>query len=94
MKTDNTSKLLLVLTAIFLVSLMMGCMEEPLTEEPEIDDAMMDSIIETETIEGNDNCPNGGFLLKAGNDNNENGLLDENEVSTINYLCHGEHGLY
>ncbi|WP_456458090.1 DUF7151 family protein [Reichenbachiella sp.] len=92
MKTDNTSKLLLIVTAIFLVSLMMGCMEEPLTEEPEIDDAMMDSIIETETIEGNDNCPNGGFLLKAGNDNNENGLLDEDEVSTINYLCHGENG--
>lgn len=92
MKTDNTSKLLLIVTAIFIVSLMMGCMEEPLTEEPEIEDAMMDSIIETETIQGNDNCPNGGFLLKAGNDNNENGLLDENEVSTINYLCHGENG--
>ncbi|WP_422360484.1 DUF7151 family protein [Reichenbachiella sp.] len=92
MKTDNTSKLLIILTAIFLVSLMMGCIEEPFAEEPEIEDEMMDSIIETESIESDDNCPNGGFLLKAGNDSNENGLLDEQEVTTINFLCHGENG--
>lgn len=92
MKTDNTSKLLVILTSIFLISLMMGCTEEPLNEAPTIEDAMMDSIIETETIEGDANCPNGGFLLKAGNDNNENGILDEDEVSTINFLCHGENG--
>lgn len=92
MKTDNTSKLLIIVTAIFVLSLMMSCVEEPLTEEPTIENEMLDSIIETESIEGDDNCPNGGFILKAGNDSNSNGVLEENEITTINYLCHGENG--
>ena len=38
------------------------------------------------------NCPNGGVKIETGIDTNENGMLDENEVTDTVYVCNGEPG--
>lgn len=39
-----------------------------------------------------DDCPQGGVLVKTGIDENGNGLLDDNEVDATQKVCHGEDG--
>jgi hypothetical protein len=38
------------------------------------------------------NCPNGGYKLEVGLDSNNNGTLDDGEVSSENYICNGNDG--
>ncbi len=38
------------------------------------------------------NCPNGGFRINSGLDNNINGTLEENEISANAFLCNGLDG--
>ena len=38
------------------------------------------------------NCPNGGVKIETGIDANENGSLDESEVTDTTYVCNGERG--
>ncbi len=38
------------------------------------------------------NCEAGGIKIEIGLDNNSNGVLDEIEVNTTNYVCNGEDG--
>ncbi len=37
-------------------------------------------------------CSDGGIKIETGLDINSNGILDENEIQTINYICNGENG--
>ncbi|RCS26550.1 hypothetical protein DUT90_12400 [Polaribacter sp. WD7] len=39
-----------------------------------------------------ENCENGGYKVETGIDNNVNGLLDSNEIETVNYICNGTNG--
>ncbi len=51
------------------------------------------SLVNTETIEEGDLCEEGGFLFKSGLDTNQNGLLDDDEVTQEEVVCNGEDGL-
>lgn len=42
--------------------------------------------------EPGDNCSAGGYKINYGIDTNYNGVLDENEIDDIIYICHGENG--
>lgn len=37
-------------------------------------------------------CSNGGIRIETGLDINSNGLLEDDEIQTINYVCNGEDG--
>lgn len=37
-------------------------------------------------------CSFGGIKVESGLDENNNGVLDENEIQSINYICNGEDG--
>ena len=40
-----------------------------------------------------EDCPNGGVIIGYGIDRNFNGILDENEITGSEILCHGENGM-
>ncbi len=48
------------------------------------------SLISTIIEQPGDNCVNGGYRLDVGLDNNANGTLDTEEVTTSEYLCNGD----
>lgn len=50
------------------------------------------SLIATYLEEPGANCTNGGARFDSGLDDNFNGVLDEVEVKSSQYLCHGEQG--
>ena len=50
------------------------------------------SLIRTSNESAGDNCPNGGIKLETGIDSNGNGVLDNSEVVTTDYICDGENG--
>ncbi|UCS93229.1 hypothetical protein KZP23_21685 [Echinicola marina] len=39
------------------------------------------------------NCETGGLKIETGLDSDSNGLLDQNEVLNVNYVCNGSNGL-
>lgn len=41
-----------------------------------------------------ENCSSGGFRIESGVDLDMNGILDENEIQNIEYVCNGNDGLY
>lgn len=46
--------------------------------------------IESEPI--GENCVAGGLKISVGQDDNENGILDESEIESISYICNGTSG--
>lgn len=46
------------------------------------------TLLEAYTEPPGNNCINGGFLLITGSDNNDNGILDEDEILLTEYICH------
>lgn len=52
----------------------------------------LSSLVSTAIELPGENCSNGGYKLDVGIDNNSNGILDINEVTTSEYLCNGEAG--
>lgn len=51
------------------------------------------SLINVITEPSGDFCIYGGLKVESGLDQNNNGLLEENEIQAINYVCNGENGL-
>ncbi len=49
-------------------------------------------MITEELEEGDPDCPTGGIVVHTGADTNGNGVLDEDEITSTNYLCNGEDG--
>lgn len=47
----------------------------------------LNSLIKTAIEQPGTNCPNGGYQLNFGLDSNNNGVLDNNEISSTEYLC-------
>jgi len=47
------------------------------------------SVVRVDIEQVGANCPNGGVKIVVGHDNNRNGLLDNDEVSTTRYVCNG-----
>ena len=50
------------------------------------------SIIEFGTLYGTHGCEEGGFSIQSGLDKNHNSILDQEEISEIKNVCHGEEG--
>jgi hypothetical protein len=50
------------------------------------------SLIATVDEPSGANCPNGGTKIEAGVDQNGNGKLDPNEVTSTSYVCNGANG--
>lgn len=51
------------------------------------------SVIRTDTVEEGDICEEGGFIFSSGLDSNENGILDDSEITSQETVCNGEDGL-
>ena len=49
----------------------------------------MKSLIKTEIEPKGANCTNGGLLIKLGVDTNKDGVLNDNEVQTTQFVCNG-----
>ena len=57
------------------------------------DDVGEDFLFDTTELEpGDENCPNGGVRIDFGTDTNDNGTLDEGEITDTNFVCNGEEG--
>ncbi|GAA0732776.1 hypothetical protein GCM10009430_46260 [Aquimarina litoralis] len=52
----------------------------------------LNSLTNISTEQSGDNCENGGIKFEVGLDSNENGILDETEVSATQYICNGING--
>ncbi len=52
-------------------------------------DSGLSFLINTSEEPAGDNCQFGGFKIEAGLDENENGTLDEAEITQTDYLCNG-----
>ena len=50
------------------------------------------ALISTADEPAGDNCEYGGTAISYGSDSNNNGVLDEDEVSNVAYICDGTDG--
>jgi hypothetical protein len=50
------------------------------------------SLLDIQTLQANEACPNGGIVVKTGLDRNRNNALDESEVETTKNVCNGQNG--
>ena len=50
-------------------------------------------LVRTEGRQADEICPEGGSDILIGNDIDANGILDEDEVTSLTRICHGEEGL-
>lgn len=82
-----------IIPLIFIIVLIISCApagesENDNTESPENYSTAINTII----IESGDECPNGGIGIESGIDENGNGILDDNEIDSIDYVCNGSDG--
>lgn len=88
---DNLRRLTALLFAFLLVA---GCKESQ-SENPPAGDAGpqgLSSLIRTEEEPPGENCESGGTRVSAGIDENANSVLDDHEVTSVVYICHGDTG--
>jgi hypothetical protein len=78
MKLKNISYLIIILS-------LFSCKKEG----PEGKKSLIDFIVEPKGI----NCPNGGYKIVSGIDQNMNDALDENEIQNTKYICNGGNGV-
>ncbi|WP_075603736.1 DUF7151 family protein [Saccharicrinis aurantiacus] len=50
------------------------------------------SLINIENEIAGNNCSSGGFKIETGVDINNNGVLDDNEIQSTEYICNGNNG--
>ena len=77
----------LSVSLLFVIALVFNACSE---EEPE---PGKDSLINTTQVQAGSECANGGILIESGLDENGNGTLDTNEVTSATYLCNGVDGV-
>ena len=51
-----------------------------------------DALVSTVEEPAGDNCEDGGVAVSYGSDTNNNGELDEEEVTGVDYICNGTDG--
>jgi hypothetical protein len=59
----------------------------------EKEETIINFLIKTEAFQSNTNCMNGGISIHSGLDLNNNTILEENEITDIEYICNGEDGV-
>ncbi|ENO1786748.1 carboxypeptidase regulatory-like domain-containing protein [Vibrio vulnificus] len=52
----------------------------------------LNSLVEFKNEPSGENCQNGGFRLESGLDLNTNKVLEENEVTSVSFICNGTGG--
>ncbi len=50
------------------------------------------ALVSSSSFNENEVCPQGGLAIASGQDINGNGILEDNEISKTDFLCHGEDG--
>ena len=73
-----------ILSSLFLLAFIGGC------EKPGLDG--LNSIVQIDTEPIGENCANGGYKISSGLDLNNDKILNNHEVQTTSFLCHGEDG--
>ncbi|MDT0619510.1 bifunctional metallophosphatase/5'-nucleotidase [Salinisphaera sp. P385] len=71
-------------------------------DDGEVDDTQLvcdgtagtDALVETETVPAGDRCPDGGVLVRAGQDDDGDGMLGDSEVDSTDTVCNGESGRF
>lgn len=69
---------------IFIIIILFSCSKE--------EDIIINSLIKTNPFQSNTDCINGGVSIQSGLDLNNNSILDENEITAIEYICNGVNG--
>ena len=64
--------------------------QEPSYEEDIQTQDQSDVLFEVTEIAAGEECTNGGQLVEAGVDSNENGVLDQHEITNSEYICDDE----
>ena len=49
-------------------------------------------MVSTSDEPAGENCESGGLVISYGNDTNNNGVLDEDEITGVEYVCDGNSG--
>lgn len=50
------------------------------------------ALVEVQNEGPGENCTSGGVRISVGQDNNDNGILDEAEITTVSFICNGVNG--
>lgn len=87
LKTLKTSFLVTILL------LFISCTEEPAEPTDGVDGQDgFNALVEVQNEEIGDNCSTGGIRISVGQDKNENGVLDEDEIASTSFICNGVSG--
>ena len=86
------------LTVCFTTLALVGCgcssEEEPVKiPEPEPEISVASLMVTTNIFNSSPSCPNGGIEIPMGFDQNGNGELDNNEITSIETVCNGTNGV-
>ncbi len=86
-KTLKTS--LFTLFTVFILS----CTEEGAEPTNGVDGIDgFNALVEVQNEEVGENCATGGVRISVGQDLNENGTLDESEITSVSFICNGAEG--
>lgn len=96
MFTHKLPKYCLLTLLVLTVSIQYSCVSERVDPVNGLDgldgldgfNALIDIISEP----SGENCSSGGIKITIGQDVNENGVLDESEIESINFICNGSSG--
>ncbi|WP_462249967.1 DUF7151 family protein [Ekhidna sp.] len=81
--------LLIILLSTFSIS----CSEEATEPTNGVDGTNgFNALVEIEEESAGNNCSSGGVRISVGQDSNENGTLDESEITSVSFICNGTDG--
>lgn len=76
----------------FLV-IIIACNEDPTEPNNGVDGINgFNALVNVQDEPAGDNCSSGGVRISVGQDSNENGTLDDSEVSSVSFICNGGAG--
>lgn len=88
LKSLRTSTFLM-LTLLFFIS----CSEDPTEPSNGVDGINgFNALVDIQNEAGGENCSTGGVKISVGQDTNENGILDDDEISSTSFICNGTSG--
>lgn len=70
--------------------ILFNCSEDPAEPTNGVDG--FNALVDIQNEAAGENCSTGGVKISVGQDSNENGVLDDDEVSSISFICNGSSG--
>ena len=78
---------------LFFLIILIACNEEPTEPTNGVDGLNgFNALVDVRDEPAGDNCSSGGVRISVGQDSNENGTLDESEISSVSFVCNGGDG--